>query len=191
MIGPHPHESDAQRLNLVDLNENNQEIVSGIFFNMPQINHRAISYIGVTCKPFKGIIRSCAPSFRYNVPQSLRQFGWFLSHAALVDVSFVRLCRDDRKRDGPCIGMLLNYRDGSREALGQWRWSASIETIILDDKQKIMYYKLEHDSIMAIEFSREPTTTGVYDDTWNRGKLLGELVWWFNEDSNSMLEFRN
>lgn len=87
--------------------------------------------------------------------------------------------------------MLLNYQDGSREALGQWRWSASIETIILDDKQKIMYYKLEHDSIMAIEFSCEPTTTGVYDDTWNRGKLLGELVWWFNEDSNSMLEFRN
>lgn len=60
--------------------------------------------------------------------------------------------------------------------------------IPFDDKIHIMHYKLHYNTIIGIEFHSKHAVTKV---TWNKAQLYGEIIWWFNGDSNSILEFQH
>ena len=87
--------------------------------------------------------------------------------------------------------MLLTYQDESQAALGQWRWDASIETATVGLEPQTMRYKMHHDSILEIEFHPIGASMTGHDDTWSNGRMHGELVWWFNGDSSSSLDFQS
>lgn len=179
-----PYQPDQQSL---CLNKNNREFVSGICFNKPQLNHRAITHIGITCKPYEFSEKYSALSSRHlECPERLNRHKWFLSNASLKDIAKIQLCRDDRWPNQPYVGILITYKDESQTALGQWRWDASLEIIPFDDKFQFMHYKSCHHAIIGIEFHIESAITEV---TWSKARLHGEIFWWFNRVSNSILEF--
>lgn len=110
------------------LKKNKREIVSGIFFNEPQLNHRVITHVGVTCKPSEFSAKYSALSSRcFDCPERLNRYKWFLSNASLAEIAKVQLCRDDRWPNRPYVGILITYKNESQTTLGQWRWDASLE----------------------------------------------------------------
>lgn len=86
------------------------------------------------------------------------------------------------------MGILITYKNDSQTVLGQWRWDASLEMIPFNDEFHFMHYEIHHNTIIGIEFHSERAVTKV---TWNKARLYGEIIWWFNGDSNSILEFQH
>jgi hypothetical protein len=99
----------------------------------------------------------------------------YYSHASLEHVYSVRCFYQSDSQ--LCIGVLLEYRDKRRVALGQCRVAASPSVQVFGPIA--MYVKRAfHESGILVQFTdglEHPDGSG-----WERKEMKGEITWWFD-----------
>ncbi|KAM0434010.1 hypothetical protein ACHAPT_003954 [Fusarium lateritium] len=91
---------------------------------------------------------------------------WFASRCGLQDVKEVTVCRDVSVPHKPIIGMLIQYLDGHRDRLGQFRFDRALETT-----------QAERSRGLYIGLQRMPDTTYVADVRAFPPEDPGKLSW--------------
>jgi hypothetical protein len=152
-----------------------------------------ITGFGVTCDPLSshqletGIGRAVELLYSLS-PVPMGFLGWILSKAPLDRLHGLRFCFEDGRENAPSIGMLLYYIDGSRRALGQFRWDRQItETIfrpvIFQYRNRILYGK----SYVYWRWSSEKYGNGRGGgdtEIWNDLLEHGVVEWWTGNRGN-------
>lgn len=107
----------------------------------------------------------------------------YCSYASLEDVDNVRCfyesCTDEQPTQ-VCIGILLEYSDKRRAALGQCRIGASHDTLVT--APTAMYvnrirYGNNHAGVL-VQFTSVQSKEFDKSD-WERKEMVGEILWWF------------
>lgn len=105
-------------------------------------------------------------------------------------VVVITLCRDISLPHKPILGMLLEYDNGHRDCLGQFRYDKSLEDVRVDQttelyigSQRTVYAgskKVVRSSLYIADLSTSPPT-GQGETSWIKASLDGTLEWWATE----------
>ncbi|KAF2021813.1 hypothetical protein BU24DRAFT_404770 [Aaosphaeria arxii CBS 175.79] len=105
---------------------------------------------------------------------------WFHSQASLRDVVSAETCEDGLT--GVCLGVLLRYRNGREETLGQWRFDQTVATFEHDPCIRSMSYRIDRSKgkprMRAVSFGAclaDESSEGVSI------QMQGHLIWWFSD----------
>jgi hypothetical protein len=162
-------------------------VVSGICHNGLDPESEYISVIGVTCDPHR---RTESTGFEINSdppPQAIFKapsngtpgITWYITEAPLQGLSEIQVCQNTNQSHHPCIGLLLYYKTGSVEALGQIRWDLEISGRIL---APIQIQKSSHNGKEYIGNVRQAIRSGcnMVEDGWQEIPDHGTIIWWFS-----------
>lgn len=133
-FGPCLSESQQRSHEFYLLVDNETGVISGIFHDgLDPASRGCISEIGVTCNGQRcSKLQDLEPPFAlYNmlpfpVPDDPPTLGWYVTKAPLERLLKVQVCRDQAQRHRPCIGLLLHYKTGQVESLGQIRFDRDL-----------------------------------------------------------------
>ncbi|KAF2012693.1 hypothetical protein BU24DRAFT_484418 [Aaosphaeria arxii CBS 175.79] len=165
------------------LNGSSDGDVISFYYNdlRPQSSERDLRLAIVS----KGLGRNDVPENppwpKSEFPDELRAYGgqWFHSKATLQGVQSVDICRHRTKKY--CLGILLHYKNRTREVLGQWRVDQVIETMTEDSVPHLIRFHRGYD--MSTPYVREICFKQAADlQGWTTFRMHGHLVWWFNEE---------
>lgn len=115
-----------------------------------------------------------------RVPDFCKTAGqeWYHSQAKLGNVQSIDTCK--HRTSGDLLGMLLHYEDGTREAVGQWRFDYVIEAITQQNVAYLAQFHLQYNDgipcVRNLMFRRRPPSRA-----WVTIPMRGYLVWWFSE----------
>ncbi|RSL62658.1 hypothetical protein CEP54_005590 [Fusarium duplospermum] len=171
---------------------------SRIYFNKvgPE-NETSVRFIACD-EPFKPPIQRWlpprpAPTITDPPFLNLDKNPWFASRCNLEGVKEVTLCRDVSLSHRPVIGILVQYTDGHRECLGQFRFDRSLETIQADqsgglhiDLQEIE----DEDSMYVVDVRGFPLgdpSVCPGNESWVEAPWSGTLEWKFRREDCKVL----
>ncbi|KAM6512343.1 hypothetical protein FSOLCH5_010058 [Fusarium solani] len=118
------------------------------------------------------------------------QNPWFASRCSLEGVKEVTLCRDVSLSHRPVIGMLVQYTDGHRECLGQFRFDRALKTIQADQSGGL-HISLQIMEDLVMEDEDSTYVADVYgfplgdpsicpeNESWVEASWSGTLEWKF------------
>ncbi|KAL6360665.1 hypothetical protein LRP88_06372 [Fusarium phalaenopsidis] len=166
---------------------------SRIYFNKigPE-NEPSVRYIACD-KAFEEPIRNLdfSPGPRtLDPPVFPSQNPWFASRCNLGGVKEVTLCRDVSLSHRPVIGMLMEYTDGHRECLGQFRFDRALKTIQADQSGGL-HISLQMMEDLVMEDEDSTYVADVYgfplgdpsicpeNESWIEALWSGTLEWKF------------
>jgi len=108
----------------------------------------------------------------------------YCSYASLEDVINVRCFYESCTDEQParfCIGILLEYSDKHRAALGQCRIGASEDTLVIAPTamyvNRILYGN-NHSGVL-VQFTSAVQSKELDRSSWERKEMVGEIIWWF------------
>ncbi|CAF3458625.1 unnamed protein product [Fusarium graminearum] len=127
------------------------------------------------------IRRSFPPSLMPNSPYFWRHNmeSWFVSSCSMEGIVDMTLCRDMAHAHRPIAGILLEYENGHRECLGQFRFDKALEKVRLEHATDIYIGSSRtarsHLYVAHIGTSPLQDSEGLW---WMRISLHGMLEWW-------------
>jgi hypothetical protein len=151
-----------------------------------------ILYFGAYCSVAVNAPKSI-PNKRLEVTDNRIKTGeFFCSYASLENVAQALLFLDDDTVDNNglrseyCIGILITYNDGSKEAVGQCRIGVSSSIEVL--RPTIFHWKeavLRQDVFgVNVRFSSKHSRFEAPDGAgWQSTGMAGVVKWWFNHAS--------
>ena len=174
------------------LNQDSSTVISGIYYNNERyLEQSAITIIGVSC------ITNSLPQIKKDppnipilpgYPEDGLGYRWHSSSAPLDCVDKIRACMDNSDEGPFCIGIILDYQDGSSRSLGQWRWDFDIASLpVQQDAMISLLWDDKAGIVRAIDSlsSAQEETHG--DDRRMNFHLNGRLIWWFCTSYNRIL----
>jgi hypothetical protein len=169
--------------------------ISQLVYNDPEAG-QPILFFGAFC-PSVGNTPKLGPLKQLKVPNDWIKCGFFYSYASFENIERVRLFLDeiaiDQLRWECCIGILITYNDGSKEALGQCRigLSTSIEVlrpITFHWKEIVLRQGVAGVNVrFSSEHSRFEAPNGA---GWQSTGMAGVVKWWFNH-AEVVIDFEN
>jgi hypothetical protein len=121
------------------------------------------------------------------VDLSIDRDSIYCSYASLENVDNVRCFYESRTDGQParlCIGILLEYSDKRRAALGQCRIGASPDTLVIAPTamyvNRILYGNNHCGAL--VQFKSSVRSNDFDISGWERKEMVGEIIWWFEHD---------
>lgn len=114
---------------------------------------------------------------------------WFASQCNLEGVKEVTLCRDVRQSHRPVIGMLMEYADGHRERLGQFRFDRALEKIQADQSGGL-HISLQTMEELVLEDEDSTYVADVYGFPLGDPSICPENESWIEVSWSGTLEWK-
>ncbi|KAH8895320.1 hypothetical protein GQ53DRAFT_838981 [Thozetella sp. PMI_491] len=158
-----------------------------IFYNVPDdISKAMVRYIAFhdpmppTARPYPPSLVPVTPC-----PSTEVYEPWLFSRCTLKGVAGITLCKDLSLSHEPIIGMQLQYIDGARACVGQFRFDQALEKIAVDQKFYIRIQKTRDTwkSGYVSQVSAYPPSNNVEKESWIAMDPNGNLEWWFSRRS--------
>ncbi|EFR03108.1 hypothetical protein MGYG_06103 [Nannizzia gypsea CBS 118893] len=186
-FGPHIPTELLRRYAFHPLVSGNDGVISGICHDGLDPERGQISEFGVTCDKSHraGAITLEPPFERYDAPRIPRRTGsptttWYLTKAPLEGLLRVQICRDREHVLKPCIGLLLYYKCGRVESLGQFRWDQDISS---EAFPPICVRKGNYNDngyiIQDIQTASRCRNANERNGEWRELPQTGTITWWF------------
>ncbi|CCT69648.1 uncharacterized protein FFB20_10513 [Fusarium fujikuroi] len=125
-------------------------------------------------RPFPASLVPNAPCFWTTSTEP-----WFVSSCSMEGLVAMTLCRDTALFYRPIIGILVEYENGHRECLGQYRFDRTLAKLRLDHATDLYIGSLR--TIRSYLYVAEITTSPPYESgisSWMRVSRHGRLEWW-------------
>ena len=205
--GLYIHEEFANSVKFSALAQSSDGAVECFVFPDCGLNAYTVGDVGVVCDPSsKPVIRGPDPEHPIHPPPYLdspdleprddpehefHAYQMFCSRATLCGVASIQVCRDIDGDTTPCLGMMLHYRDGTRETVGQWRWDRPIRSYQVDkgSATTLNFIEVQRGNLIALRLGLPSDKEDVTSQfSWFGVPLDGEIVWWFDYGRN-ILDF--
>ncbi|KHN94543.1 DNA helicase, ATP-dependent, RecQ type [Metarhizium album ARSEF 1941] len=124
------------------------------------------------------------------IPKAVpRRFGQslFFSCCRLENVEAVTPCCGKRQRHRPIIGMLLQYDDGTRSCVGQYRLDWALDPVVVQSELPmwIRQGELEGSKKFVSEVRLHGRKDGDNAKSWQEIPWHGKLEWWYSSQEAS------
>ncbi|KAL8830487.1 MAG: hypothetical protein Q9170_005716, partial [Blastenia crenularia] len=175
----------------IPLKERADGVVSDFFFNEIGWEQNHIVDLGIACRPYPDVqIPSLSPQQPIfpGMPEGAPCSEWFASSASLANILRIQKCYNTVEEIKACMGLLIHYRDGTCDSLGQWRWDHEIEDCQqVEGDHKVFGFKLIEkgrrtriqDVTLVLPSPIDPNTgADKADDLYQWGPFEGTIVWW-------------
>ncbi|KAI1209198.1 uncharacterized protein F4807DRAFT_467816 [Annulohypoxylon truncatum] len=139
------------------------------------------------------------PTARREIPQSvipitsvdLSPLGWYYSRCEMEGVTHIIPCHKNTRHPNQLVGLLLEYEDGHRERLGEWRFDWAAEPIrVLGHSGSLRLKEKVYDHLcdgqvckvwdMEVVPARAPPSEEEDYDWYIDLPWHGTLEWWFD-----------
>ncbi|KAH7169755.1 uncharacterized protein B0J16DRAFT_276889 [Fusarium flagelliforme] len=154
---------------------------SRIYFNTwDSVKEKSIKYMAFDeiqrplHRPFPSSLMPRSPYFftQSNEP-------WVVSYSNMEGIEEVTLCRDVLVSHKPIIGMLLQYADGHRDCLGQFRFDKALESIRVDQSMNLhIGSRRTTKSFLYVADILTSPPSGRGELFWVEASWDGVLEWW-------------
>ncbi|KAL4926386.1 uncharacterized protein BDV17DRAFT_293601 [Aspergillus undulatus] len=119
--------------------------------------------------------------FPHYKPPDIRSRGasrpncWFLSKAPVEGLYSVHACRDREQEHHPYLGLILNYKDGHVEFIGQIRWHRDIAP------EKRAPIHIQYGSLNNKSYINDIATCELESPHSQKIPAQGTVVWWLGQ----------
>jgi hypothetical protein len=159
--------------------------ISGVYHNAIHDDTASFAEVGVlTDDPFacEVSLSPCPYADHASPEQGTPSRDWCFSTVSMHDVISLSICEDRDTAEFQCLGMLLTYKDGHRESLGQVRFDKHCsQSADLDAWE----FSSQHIKTKPVILSR---LSGLSDnaESWYKLPRKGVISWWFGIKGNVM-----
>jgi len=150
-----------------------------LIYNDPEPGEPILLF-GATSNVMTRLSSTTVPEFSHPLaPPSMH-----LSHASLDEVITISLFTD--KVTGYCQGLLLKYKNGLQECLGQCRLGSDKETTVISPTALHICHFEHGDMNYSVRVNASTASLSMETDEleWKTFQMTDHIVWWFSEDSN-------